>query len=218
MHNSMSFFKFPNSFQTFIIPIELAWVFCVRWSPSGDMLASSGEDLTAKLFDVKTGKEHCKGTMKTAGKSSWFKKDSYFLIRMCFVCLYDLSNDSTQNSIGGNATPEDFYDKFIECKGGKNNWLTTILWSYLIFTCCPQYFHIFLSREQNNNNSDNKQETSIITKTKKKFEKCLLYHTITKNYWTSNLLQFWDSIGIIISIMIVKEKIKDNLKVLRNVS
>ena len=34
----------------------LDWIKCVRWSPSGDKLASSSEDQTVKLLDFKTGK------------------------------------------------------------------------------------------------------------------------------------------------------------------
>ena len=36
--------------------IFLEWIRCVRWSPSGDMLASAAEDKKVKLLDFKTGK------------------------------------------------------------------------------------------------------------------------------------------------------------------
>lgn len=50
---------FFHSFNSFIS--ESKWLFldyidCVRWSPSGDNLASAAHDSTTKLVDFKTGK------------------------------------------------------------------------------------------------------------------------------------------------------------------
>ena len=41
---------------------------CVRWSPSGDMLASSSFDKTVALLDFKTGKKLYTGNTSGQGK------------------------------------------------------------------------------------------------------------------------------------------------------
>lgn len=41
-----------NLFPKFFLEV----IFCVRWSPGGDMLASAACDCTVKLWDFKTGK------------------------------------------------------------------------------------------------------------------------------------------------------------------
>ena len=58
----------PSMMFTQVIILDLlkqkfnVWIFilaainCVRWSPSGDKLASSSDDKTVKLLDFKTGK------------------------------------------------------------------------------------------------------------------------------------------------------------------
>ncbi len=40
----------------------LDYIYCVRWNPSGDMIASSSKDKTVKLLDIKTGKVLYTGT------------------------------------------------------------------------------------------------------------------------------------------------------------
>ena len=35
---------------------SLDYIYCVRWSPSGDKLATASQDKTVKLLDFKTGK------------------------------------------------------------------------------------------------------------------------------------------------------------------
>ena len=56
IHNSNSFYLPAKSFVTtiyyFIVSIN-----CVRWSPSGDMIASASLDATTVLLDFKTGKK-----------------------------------------------------------------------------------------------------------------------------------------------------------------
>ena len=38
-------------------PCSLGAIYCVRWNPSGDMLASASDDQTVAVMDVKTGKK-----------------------------------------------------------------------------------------------------------------------------------------------------------------
>ncbi len=43
---------------------------CVRWNPSGDMIASASSDGTAKLLDFKTGKVLHTGNTSDGSRSS----------------------------------------------------------------------------------------------------------------------------------------------------
>ena len=65
------FFLFNKSFLTsncyYIGPIN-----CVRWSPSGDMLASSSYDETVALLDFKTGKKLYTGKTPDGSKFTLF--------------------------------------------------------------------------------------------------------------------------------------------------
>ena len=45
-------------------------IYCVRWSPSGDMLATASGDQTVALLDFKTGKKLYTG--KTSYGSKYF--------------------------------------------------------------------------------------------------------------------------------------------------
>ena len=36
--------------------LPLGWIYCVRWSPSGDMIATASHDSAASLWNFKTGK------------------------------------------------------------------------------------------------------------------------------------------------------------------
>ena len=45
---------------------------CVRWSPSGDMIASASEDKTVALLDFKTGKKLYTGNTSDGSKFSLF--------------------------------------------------------------------------------------------------------------------------------------------------
>ena len=47
---------------------------CVRWSPSGDELASASNDKTVKLVDFKTGKVLFTGNTSARGKLSISKR------------------------------------------------------------------------------------------------------------------------------------------------
>ncbi len=47
----------------------LDYINCVRWNPSGDMIASASADQTAKLLDFKTGKVLHTGTTSDGGKA-----------------------------------------------------------------------------------------------------------------------------------------------------
>ena len=49
----------------------LALIPCVRWNPSGNMLASASFDTTASVVDFKTGKTLYTG--KTSDESSTFR-------------------------------------------------------------------------------------------------------------------------------------------------
>ena len=49
---------------------SLDWIYCVRWSPSGDKLASASNDKTAKLLDIKTGKVLYTGNTSNGSKLS----------------------------------------------------------------------------------------------------------------------------------------------------
>ena len=47
-------------------------IYCVRWSPSGDMIASSSSDKTVALLDFKTGKKLYTGNTLDGSKFSRF--------------------------------------------------------------------------------------------------------------------------------------------------
>ena len=47
-------------------------IYCVRWSPSGDMLASSSYDATVALLDFKTGKKLYTGKTPDNSKFTLF--------------------------------------------------------------------------------------------------------------------------------------------------
>ena len=49
---------------------SLDFIFCVRWSPSGDKLVSASNDTTVKLLDFKTGKVLYTGSTSDRGKLS----------------------------------------------------------------------------------------------------------------------------------------------------
>ncbi len=48
----------------------MGWINCVRWSSSGDMIASASEDNTVKPWDFKTEKVLHTGTTSDRGKCS----------------------------------------------------------------------------------------------------------------------------------------------------
>ena len=67
---------------------------CVRWNPSGDMLATASSDKTAKLLDFKTGKLLYTGTTSDGSKSLHFNIHyPCLIIRPCYVCLFHLSKE-----------------------------------------------------------------------------------------------------------------------------
>ena len=43
-------------------------IYCVRWSPSGDMLASASDDKTVALLDFKNGKKLYTGNTSDGSK------------------------------------------------------------------------------------------------------------------------------------------------------
>ena len=47
-------------------------IFCVRWSPSGDMIASASQDQRVALLDFKTGKKLYTGNTSDGSKFSLF--------------------------------------------------------------------------------------------------------------------------------------------------
>ena len=50
----------------------IEFIHCVRWSPSGDMIASASADKTVALVDFKTGKKLYTGKTSDKGKFSLF--------------------------------------------------------------------------------------------------------------------------------------------------
>ena len=64
-------FLFNNSFLTSNC-YYIGTITCVRWSPSGDMLASSSEDRTVALLDFKTGKKLYTGKTSDNSKFTLF--------------------------------------------------------------------------------------------------------------------------------------------------
>ena len=65
------FFWFNKSFLTsdcYYIGI----IYCVRWSPSGDTIASASGDQTVALLDFKTGKKLYSGNTSDESKFSLF--------------------------------------------------------------------------------------------------------------------------------------------------
>ena len=50
-----SFISLKKEFLMSIL-LFIDWINCVRWSPSGNMLATASWDLTARVLDSKTGK------------------------------------------------------------------------------------------------------------------------------------------------------------------
>ena len=51
---------------------------CVRWSPSGELLASASEDKTVALLDFKAGKKLYSGKTSDGSKFSLFIKYQQF--------------------------------------------------------------------------------------------------------------------------------------------
>ena len=62
---------------------------CVRWNPSGDMLASASCDTTIALLDFKTGKALYTESISWRGNFLPFPPLSHFhwIIRFCYICL-----------------------------------------------------------------------------------------------------------------------------------
>ena len=76
----------------------LDYVNCVRWSPSGDKLASASEDQTVKLLDFKTGKVLY--TRKTSDKSKLPISECMLVIqktyRPCLFSVFRLDKSETR--------------------------------------------------------------------------------------------------------------------------
>ena len=67
---------------------------CVRWSPSGDMLASASADKTVKLWDFTTGKVLHTGTTSDGSKLLHYNLHHlFFIIRPCHVSMLYLRVD-----------------------------------------------------------------------------------------------------------------------------
>ena len=64
-------FLFNKSFLTANCYL-IEQILCVRWSPSGDMLASASSDKTVALVDFKTGKKLYTGYTTEGSKFSLF--------------------------------------------------------------------------------------------------------------------------------------------------
>ena len=65
-------------------------IYCVRWSPSGDKLATASQDKTVKLLDFKTGKVLYTGITSDRSKLSISK---YIIVihYQCRQCQFALS-------------------------------------------------------------------------------------------------------------------------------
>ena len=72
IHESNIFYLFNRSFLTCCYCLFLDLIYCVRWSSTGDMLASASNDTTAALLDFKTGKKIYTGKTSDGSKFSWF--------------------------------------------------------------------------------------------------------------------------------------------------
>ena len=70
--HTRNIFLFNKSFLTSNCYF-LGDIMCVRWSPSGDMLASSSMDLTVALLDFKTGKKLYTGNTSDGSKFTLFE-------------------------------------------------------------------------------------------------------------------------------------------------
>ena len=75
------------------IPISLEVIYCVRWSSSGDMLATASLDRSAKVIDFKTGKVVHSDTSSDGSKLFLFSINLYLSImtRPCYICVFYLA-------------------------------------------------------------------------------------------------------------------------------
>ncbi len=80
--SSMTFIQvFYNQIVTqFYAKIDttLDYIGCVRWHPSGEILASSSKDKTAKIIDFKTGKVIYTGISADGSNISYISSDDFF--------------------------------------------------------------------------------------------------------------------------------------------
>ena len=70
-NHTSNVFLFNKSFLTSNC-YYIGQINCVRWSPSGDMLASSSDDKTVALLDFKTGKKLYTGKTPDNSKFTLF--------------------------------------------------------------------------------------------------------------------------------------------------
>ena len=72
---------------------------CVRWSPSGDMIATASYDRTIALVDIKTEKKIYTETTKDKSKhcAASYIKLSLFFPRYCLLCLLSLNGKLFSN-------------------------------------------------------------------------------------------------------------------------
>ena len=77
VHSSNDLALFKQRFNVWIFIVDQ--INCVRWSPSGDKLASASDDKTVKLFDFKTGKVLYTGETSNQSKLS---------ISECMIVIY----------------------------------------------------------------------------------------------------------------------------------
>lgn len=81
IHNSNIFY----SFNKFCL---VDWISCVRWSPAGDMIATSSWDKTVALLDFKTGKPLYTGeTSDGSNLSLLTKSQSSLFPYQIWLCL-----------------------------------------------------------------------------------------------------------------------------------
>lgn len=98
-YTQVSFSDLFNKFFLTCNNYSLGGINCVRWNPSGDMLASASSDKTAKVLDFKTGKVLYTGTTSDGSKLLTFHIHPLPLItRRCLFSMFHIDNDDFQRT------------------------------------------------------------------------------------------------------------------------
>ena len=92
---------FFNCLLLFISFLKLlGYINCVRWSPSGDMLASASADKLINLLDFRAGRILNTGSTSDGSKSFHPLLNPLMqIIRSCDVCLFHLIEEILQTAI-----------------------------------------------------------------------------------------------------------------------
>ena len=93
IHTSNNFWCVNKEFLTSNC-YYIGTIFCVRWSPSSDMIASASGDETAALLDFETGKKLYTRKTSDGSKCYYGINNNYSIIfRWCEICLLHVSNN-----------------------------------------------------------------------------------------------------------------------------